>query len=174
MNDEIEKRILELLASPGGWNSPVLISRDDLRALFVSYGNASDELKENEGVINVWRRRCVEAEERVASLEAARLAYASEFPPNSNGESDVGSIHENIRKLKRDSIEYIKRTDAQIEHISKQLVDAERDAEEATNRYTSVAEELDKTRAALAKSEAAHAICERELVSLARDRTTRE
>lgn len=39
-------------------------------------------------------------EERNSGLEAARLAYASEFPLNSKGEPDVGSIHQNIRKLK--------------------------------------------------------------------------
>lgn len=39
---------------------------------------------------------------RIAELEAARIAYASEFPPNQDGEPDVGSIHENIRKLKAD------------------------------------------------------------------------
>ena len=33
-------------------------------------------------------------DERIAELGAARLAYASEF------DGDVGSIHENIRKLK--------------------------------------------------------------------------
>lgn len=38
--------------------------------------------------------------QRIAELEAARIAYASEFPPNKDGEPDVGSIHENIRKLK--------------------------------------------------------------------------
>ncbi|WP_454691185.1 hypothetical protein [Achromobacter aloeverae] len=41
-----------------------------------------------------------EAEARVAALEAARMAYASEFPPNADGERDVGSIHANIRALK--------------------------------------------------------------------------
>lgn len=41
-------------------------------------------------------------EERNSGLEAARLAYASEFPLNSKGEPDVGSIHQNIRKLKAD------------------------------------------------------------------------
>ena len=39
---------------------------------------------------------------RVAEMEAARIAYASEFPPNEDGDPDVGSIHENIRKLKAD------------------------------------------------------------------------
>ncbi len=38
---------------------------------------------------------------RLAELEAALFAYASEFPLNADGEPDVGSIHENIRKLKK-------------------------------------------------------------------------
>lgn len=37
---------------------------------------------------------------RIAELEAARIAYASEFAPDEDGNPDVGSIHENIRKLK--------------------------------------------------------------------------
>ncbi len=37
---------------------------------------------------------------RVAELEAARIAYASEFALDENGDPDVGSIHANIRKLK--------------------------------------------------------------------------
>ena len=37
---------------------------------------------------------------KVESLEAARIAYASEFPLNEEGLPDVGSIHENIRALK--------------------------------------------------------------------------
>jgi hypothetical protein len=39
---------------------------------------------------------------RIAELEAARMAYAREFPINEDGEPDVGRIHENIRKLKAD------------------------------------------------------------------------
>ncbi|OZI26674.1 hypothetical protein CAL26_04960 [Bordetella genomosp. 9] len=41
-----------------------------------------------------------EAEKRVAELEAARMAYASEFALNADGEPDVGNIHANIRALK--------------------------------------------------------------------------
>lgn len=36
----------------------------------------------------------------IATLQAARRALASEFPPDEEGDPDVGSIHENIRKLK--------------------------------------------------------------------------
>lgn len=35
-------------------------------------------------------------------LKAARLAYASEFPRDVNGELDTGNIHRNIRDLKAD------------------------------------------------------------------------
>ena len=37
---------------------------------------------------------------RVAELEAALFAYASELPLNADGDPDVGSIHANIRALK--------------------------------------------------------------------------
>lgn len=37
---------------------------------------------------------------RVHALEAARMAYASEFAPNADGLPDVDSIHQNIRALK--------------------------------------------------------------------------
>jgi hypothetical protein len=37
---------------------------------------------------------------RVQQLEAARIAYAREFPPDENGDPDVCNIHANIRKLK--------------------------------------------------------------------------
>jgi hypothetical protein len=40
------------------------------------------------------------AEANSAGFNAARVAYASEFPPNAEGEPDVGSIHQNIRALK--------------------------------------------------------------------------
>ena len=37
---------------------------------------------------------------RIAELEAARFAYASEFAPTPDGDPDVGIIHANIRALK--------------------------------------------------------------------------
>lgn len=43
--------------------------------------------------------RAVKAEKRVAALEAARQSYADLF------DGDVGSIHENIRNLKNDTID---------------------------------------------------------------------
>lgn len=39
------------------------------------------------------------------ALKAARIAYASEFPPNADGEPDVGNIHANIRLLKKQCAE---------------------------------------------------------------------
>ena len=41
--------------------------------------------------------------ERTEGLEAARVAYAKEFPLK-DGEPDVGSVHENIRKLKAEKV----------------------------------------------------------------------
>lgn len=40
---------------------------------------------------------------KLAEHKAARIAYASEFPLDAGGEPDVGSIHANIRKLKKDA-----------------------------------------------------------------------
>ena len=37
---------------------------------------------------------------RVAELEAARIAYASEFPPDAEGLPDTGRIHANICAMK--------------------------------------------------------------------------
>lgn len=43
----------------------------------------------------------LEAQAReIEGLQAARMAYASEFPPDGEGEPDVGSIHQNIRAMK--------------------------------------------------------------------------
>ena len=46
--------------------------------------------------------RAIEAPllKRIAQLEAARFAYASEFCLNEEGQPDKGSIHQNIRALK--------------------------------------------------------------------------
>lgn len=35
-----------------------------------------------------------------SELRAARISYASLFPPNQDGDPDTGTIHENIRRLK--------------------------------------------------------------------------
>ena len=42
-------------------------------------------------------------EAELSALKAARIAYASEFPPNEDGDPDVGSIHQNIRALKAEN-----------------------------------------------------------------------
>lgn len=36
----------------------------------------------------------------VSGLRAARIGYASEFPPTEDGDPDVGNIHANIRAMK--------------------------------------------------------------------------
>jgi len=45
---------------------------------------------------------CVAAERERDALRAARYAYATEFPPGAGGVPDVGSVHENIRAMKRE------------------------------------------------------------------------
>lgn len=44
-----------------------------------------------------------ELRSRISGLEAARIAYANEFELNEEGQPDVGSIHQNIRNLKRET-----------------------------------------------------------------------
>jgi hypothetical protein len=66
-----------------------------------------DEYEEREGHafpgrLEVWQAAEAPLLARIAELEAARIAYASEFPLNADGEPDVGNIHANIRKLKSD------------------------------------------------------------------------
>jgi hypothetical protein len=56
-------------------------------------GAASSELDEAADALEA-------ANARIAGLEAARIAYASEFPPDAEGLPDVGSIHANIRAMK--------------------------------------------------------------------------
>ncbi|MCZ8434545.1 hypothetical protein [Achromobacter ruhlandii] len=48
-----------------------------------------------------YMRLATAAKERISSLEAARMAYAKEFPLNAEGEPDVGNIHKNIRDTKQ-------------------------------------------------------------------------
>jgi hypothetical protein len=53
---------------------------------------------------NAWKSAvCAELRRqhaRISGLEAARIAYASEFKPDADGDPDVGNIHANIRALK--------------------------------------------------------------------------
>ena len=46
-------------------------------------------------------KRIAELERQLLELQAARIAYAAEFPLTNDGEPDTGSIHQNIRTLKR-------------------------------------------------------------------------
>lgn len=61
----------------------------------------------------LWFARSQELEEdrkRLAAenhgLRAARIAYASEFAPDADGEHDTGNIHQNIRALKAECAQY--------------------------------------------------------------------
>lgn len=51
------------------------------------------------------RPDAAEVRKQLDEMKAARLAYASEFPLNADGEPDVGSIHGNIRNLKKEIAE---------------------------------------------------------------------
>jgi hypothetical protein len=44
--------------------------------------------------------------DEVSGLRAARIAYASEFPPDAEGLPDVGNIHANIRAMKDHAARY--------------------------------------------------------------------
>lgn len=46
---------------------------------------------------------CEKLRSELDAHKAARIAYASEFPLGADGTPDVGSIHENIRLLKKDA-----------------------------------------------------------------------
>lgn len=66
---------------------------------------------------------------RIAELEAACIAYASELKPDADGDPDVGNIHANIRALK-----------AEIGKLQQQLIaEAKKTAEEKLR-----ADQLDK------------------------------
>jgi hypothetical protein len=56
------------------------------------------------------------ADKEADGLRAARIAYASEFAPDTEGLPDVGSIHANIRALKKALTEI-----AEQEHIELML-----------------------------------------------------
>lgn len=60
----------------------------------------------------------------LSGLQAARLAYASEFPPSPIGTPDVGNIHANIRNLKqqlKEKSEALAKTDAALKVLDKNL-----------------------------------------------------
>lgn len=48
-----------------------------------------------------YAERIRQLERELSEHKAARIAYASEFAPDADGDPDVGSIHANIRSLKR-------------------------------------------------------------------------
>lgn len=57
-------------------------------------------LRDQKETIVAQRERIQAAEASLAEHKAARIAYASEFPLNEEGDPDVGNIHANIRALK--------------------------------------------------------------------------
>lgn len=72
-------------------------------------GAASSELDEAADALEA-------ANARISEFEAARIAYASEFPPDAEGLPDVGSIHANIRAMKKALTEIVEQ-----EHIELML-----------------------------------------------------
>ncbi|UJH75009.1 helix-turn-helix domain-containing protein (plasmid) [Burkholderia cenocepacia] len=81
-----------------------MIDQDKMRALAA---RLRDESSPTNGGRNVAREVIKEAADaidlllaEVEGLRAARIAYANEFTPDDEGLPNVGSIHENIRKLK--------------------------------------------------------------------------
>ena len=53
-----------------------------------------------DGMLVAFARAVIYAERLGSGLDAARIAYASEFEFNDEGEPDVGNIHANIRNIK--------------------------------------------------------------------------
>lgn len=53
--------------------------------------------------IEALQAECGKLRSELDAHKAARIAYASEFPPDDDGQPDVGSIHQNIRKLKEEA-----------------------------------------------------------------------
>ncbi|TLX52769.1 hypothetical protein DN824_21920 [Stutzerimonas nosocomialis] len=70
-----------------------LQAQQDTAALMDLWGAATDEGAELRAALSA-----VTAERD--GLAAARMAYASEFEPDGNGEPDIGRVHSNIRELK--------------------------------------------------------------------------
>lgn len=68
-------------------------------------GACDRRFREKDDAAAAWNLRVPDARDaRIAELEAARIAYASEFPLNADGDYDVGNIHANIRKLKAELV----------------------------------------------------------------------
>jgi hypothetical protein len=84
------------MAAHEAWNaSQVLIEQQAARIRDLE---AVEVMRDNE--IAYVRQKHGEALEIIDGLRAARIAYASEFPPDAEGLPDVGSIHANIRAMK--------------------------------------------------------------------------
>ena len=69
------------------------------------------------GLLAAELRRLAVVEQELEAHKAARMAYASEFPPNADGEPDVGSIHQNIRAMKAE-LEALKRAISEAEPVA--------------------------------------------------------
>jgi hypothetical protein len=76
--------------------SEALLLAEKLRDMCSQFNTPSHERGVINGAIQELRRQHA----RIAGLEAARIAYASEFEPNADGDPDVDNIHANIRALK--------------------------------------------------------------------------
>lgn len=87
---------------------------DRLQATCEGLDRQNDAIAEEIGKVAAERDAALAG---LASHRASRMAYASEFAPDAEGDHDVGSIHENIRKLKAELEAYKSQLRALI-HIS--------------------------------------------------------
>lgn len=87
---------------------------DRLQATCEGLDRQNDAIAEEIGKVAAERDAALAG---LASHRASRMAYASEFAPDAEGDHDVGSIHENIRKLKAELEAYKTQLRALI-HIS--------------------------------------------------------
>lgn len=77
------------------------INKDWLHELLHEHDNCVDE-----SVFDAIVEELDKRDSEINGYKASRIAYASEFPSDSNGDPDVGNIHANIRKLKAKLAEY--------------------------------------------------------------------
>ena len=94
--------------------APVVTVTDELIAEYIEYHD-SDAERGTPCCITEYEMACelralrderAELKRELGGLRAARIAYASEFPFTLDGDPDTGSIHANIRELKRDAERY--------------------------------------------------------------------
>jgi hypothetical protein len=96
--------------------SQAVIAPHALQAVTDEAETLRQQLEAQAAEVEAWREKGVHieharrlaaraeaAEAEVSGLRAARMAYASEFPLNEDGEPDVGSVHANIRALKAEN-----------------------------------------------------------------------